>query len=387
MYFVGIDISKYKHDCFITTETGVTIKRDFTFDNNKNGFDCFITLLNSLDKSQEIRIGFEATGQYQLNLMLYLEKHNFSFMEFNPALVKKFISTTTLRKTKTDKADAIAIARYLMSVDYKPHPKQFYHKYVLKSLTRRRITYIHHRSKYKVDLTHILDAIFPEFKPFFNNKFSVTAMYILNKYHTVKEIAEMTDYDDLRKISRGHFYYSKFISLKELANNTVGEDSEIYTFQLISVLKFIELYDNEILSIENKIDEIMNELKPKCASIKGLGNIITSSIIAEYGDISRFKSADAMLAYAGLEPSTIQSGQTEHTGRMVKRGSSFLRASLMCAAEYVFMHEPVFTDFYYKKRGEGKGHRTALSHVAKKLVRVIYKIETSNVDFDRTKLR
>lgn len=127
MYFVGIDISKYKHDCFITTEIDVFIQ-NLSFKNNKDGFEEFLSILKSLDSSQQIRIGFEATGHYHLNLMLFLEKNNFSFMEFNPALVKKFISTTTLRKTKTDKADAIAITKYLMSVDYKPYPKQFYHK-------------------------------------------------------------------------------------------------------------------------------------------------------------------------------------------------------------------------------------------------------------------
>ena len=93
------------------------------------------------------------------------------------------------------------------------------------------------------------------------------------------------------------------------------------------------------------------------------------------------------LAFAGLEPSTIQSGCAEHNGKMVKHGSPHLRAAIMSAAEYVFMHEPTFTIFYYKKRNEGKAHRVALSHVAKKLVRVIYKLETSNVSFDASKLK
>ena len=180
MYFVGIDISKYKHDCFITTETGVIITQNLSFQNNKDGFNEFLKLLKSLDNTQEIRIGFEATGHYHLNLMLFLEENGFSFMEFNPALVKKFILTTTLRKTKTDKKDAMAITKYLMSVNYKPYPKQFYHKFILKSLTRRREAFVHQRSYFKVELTNILDIVFPEFKPFFNNSFSATALFILS---------------------------------------------------------------------------------------------------------------------------------------------------------------------------------------------------------------
>lgn len=387
MYFVGIDISKYKHDCFITTETGTVITQNISFQNNKDGFDKLLNLLKSLDNTQEIRIGFEATGHYHFNLMLFLEENDFSFMEFNASLVKKFILTTTLRKTKTDKKDAISITKYLMSVDYKPYPKQFYHKYALKSLTRRREAFVHQRSYFKVELTNILDIIFPEFKPFFNNSFSVTSLFILSTYKSAEAIANMNDYDSIRKVSRGKFSYSKFLKLKEIANNTIGLNSDIYTFQLESILSLIDTMDKQISLVEDKITEIVNLLNPRCLSIKGIGTILCASIVAEFGDFNRFKSADACLAFAGLEPSTIQSGCSEYNGKMVKHGSSHLRAAIMNAADYVFMHEPIFTTYYYKKRNEGKAHRVALSHVAKKLVRVIYKIETSDIPFERSKLK
>lgn len=387
MYFVGIDISKYKHDCFITTETGTIITQNLSFKNNKDGFNELLNLLNSLDNSQEIRIGFEATGHYHFNLMLFLEENGFSFMEFNASLVKKFILTTTLRKTKTDKKDAISITKYLMSVDYKPYPKQFYHKYALKSLTRRREAFVHQRSYFKVELTNILDIIFPEFKPFFNNSFSATSLFILSTYKSAEAIANMNDYDSIRKVSRGKFSYSKFLKLKDIASNTIGLDSDIYTFQLESILSLIDTMDKQISSVEDKISEIVNLLNPRCLSIKGIGTILCASIVAEFGDFNRFKSADSCLAFAGLEPSTIQSGCSEHNGKMVKHGSSHLRAAIMNASEYVFMHEPIFTTYYYKKRNEGKAHRVALSHVAKKLVRIIYKIETSDIPFDRSKLK
>lgn len=387
MYFVGIDISKYKHDCFITTETGTVITQNLSFQNNKDGFDKLLNLLKSLDNTQEIRIGFEATGHYHFNLMLFLEENDFSFMEFNASLVKKFILTTTLRKTKTDKKDAISITKYLISVDYKPYPKQFYHKYALKSLTRRREAFVHQRSYFKVELTNILDIIFPEFKPFFNNSFSVTSLFILSTYKSAEAIANMNDYDSIRKVSRGKFSYSKFLKLKEIANNTIGLNSDIYTFQLESILSLIDTMDKQISLVEDKITEIVNLLNPRCLSIKGIGTILCASIVAEFGDFNRFKSADACLAFAGLEPSTIQSGCSEYNGKMVKHGSSHLRAAIMNAADYVFMHEPIFTTYYYKKRNEGKAHRVALSHVAKKLVRVIYKIETSDIPFERSKLK
>ena len=138
MYFVGIDISKFKHDCFITTESGEFVINSFSIKNDNDGFQELLSVLKSLDSSQEIRIGFEATAHYALNLKLFLEKAHYSFMESNPALISKFIHAQTLRRTKNDALDSHSIARFLMSVDYKPYPKGFYHIYSLKSLTRLR---------------------------------------------------------------------------------------------------------------------------------------------------------------------------------------------------------------------------------------------------------
>ena len=385
MYYVGIDISKYKHDCFICTETGEVIEENLSFTNTNEGFIQLLNLLKSLDNSQEIRIGFEATGHYGMNLKLFLEKNNYSFMEFNPALVKKFIAGQTLRRTKTDKKDAIQITKYLISVDYKPHPTQFYHKYSLKSLTRLREKLVKQRSYYEVQITNILDVTFPELKPAFDNSFSATLFFILNKYKTAEKIANMRDYESIKKVSHGKFPYAKFLKIKELAKNTVGECNDIFEFELTCLLTLHSTIQKKIKELESKIEKIIKELDPPTLSIKGIGIISCAGIIAEFGDISRFKSADAMVAFAGLEPSISESGTESHTGKMVKHGSGHLRYYLMNVAEYVFLHEPIFTEYYYKKRNEGKCHRVVCNHIAKKLIRIIYKLETENIKFDSSK--
>lgn len=385
MYYVGIDISKYKHDCFICTETGEVIQENLSFANTNEGFCELLNLLKSLDNSKQIRIGFEATGHYGMNLKLFLEKNNYSFMEFNPALVKKFIAGQTLRRTKTDKKDAIQITKYLISVDYKPHPTQFYHKYSLKSLTRLREKLVKQRSYYEVQITNILDVTFPELKPAFDNSFSATLFFILNKYKTAEKIANMRDYESIKKVSHGKFPYAKFLKIKELSKNTVGECNDIFEFELTCLLTLHSTIQKEIKELESKIEEIIKELDPPTLSIKGIGIISCAGIIAEFGDISRFKSADAMVAFAGLEPSISESGTESHTGKMVKHGSGHLRYYLMNVAEYVFLHEPIFTEYYYKKRNEGKCHRVVCNHIAKKLIRIIYKLETENIKFDSSK--
>ena len=386
MIYVGIDISKYKHDCFICNNLGEIIVENLSFENTKKGFQQFLDLLKPYDNSN-VHIGLEATGHYGLNLKLFLEKNNYTFMEFNPLLVKEFSKSLSLRKTKTDKADAMTIAQKLLSVPYEPNSKLFYHKYSMKSLSRLRETLVKQRSKYMVQMTNILDIIFPEFKPFFSNRFSATSLYILDKYKSADKIANMKDFDSLKSLSRSHFTYSKFIKLKDLAKNTIGESNEIFELQLQILLNLYKEIDIKIDSIDNQISTIVKELNPPTLSIPGIGVNSCATIISEFGDISKFPNPSKMLSFAGLEPGIIESGTMSSKGKMVKRGSGYLRYALMNVAMVVIANNHIFYDFYFKKRVEGKCHRVALSHVCKKLIRVIYCLEKNDIDFDPSLLK
>ena len=386
MIYIGIDISKYKHDCFICKDTGEVIIENLSFENTKKGFQQFLDLLKPYD-NDNVHIGLEATGHYGLNLKLFLEKNNYTFMEFNPLLVKEFKKSLTLRRTKTDKVDAIIICQKLMSVPYKPNSKLFYHKYSIKSLSRLRETLVKQRSKYMVQLTNILDIVFPEFKPFFNNRFSTTSLYLLTKYGNAEKIANMRDFETPNKLSRGSFTYAKFAQLKQLAKNTIGESNEIYEIELHTLISLYNEIDSKINSLDKQISTIIKELNPPTLSIPGIGELTTAVIISEFGEFSRFSNADKLLSFAGLEPGISQSGTMLANGKMVKRGSGYLRYSLMNIANVVIRYNPTFYDFYLKKRSEGKCHRVALSHVCKKLLRVIYKLETQNIQFDSSLLK
>ena len=387
MIYVGIDISKYKHDCFIcNSDTGEVIVDNLFFENNKKGFQQFLDLLKPYDSSN-VRIGLEATGHYGLNLKLFLEKNNYTFMEFNPLLIKEFKKSLSLRKTKTDKIDTKVICRKLMSVPYKPNSKLFYHKYGLKSLSRLRNTLVKQRSKYMVQLTNVLDIVFPEFKPFFNNRFSVTSLYLLNKYKSAEKMAKMRDFETPSKLSRGSFTYAKFAKLKELAKNTVGESTKTFEIEIDTILNLYNEIDSKINSLDKQISTIVKDLNPPTLSIPGIGELTTAVIISEFGDFSKFSNSAQLLSFAGLEPGIYQSGTMLTKGKMVKRGSGYLRGALMNIANVVIKYNPTFYDYYLKKRSEGKCHRVALSHVCKKLLRVIYKLETQNIQFDPSLLK
>lgn len=217
--FIGIDIAKYKHDCFIMDQYGSVIRDSFSFSNDSAGFSLLLSALHSLEPSYEKRIDFESTGHYGLNLKCFFEEHNLSFIEINPILIKRFSSDTTLRRTKTDKADAALIASYLTTVEYFTYPTQSYHIRNLKSLTRSKDALVKLRSGQLVMITNVMDKIFPEFKPFFNKSLkSATALYLLINYTVPSRMASMNSesYKKMASKLRRTMSYARFTKLRDL---------------------------------------------------------------------------------------------------------------------------------------------------------------------------
>ena len=386
IYYVGIDISKYKHDFCIISNAGELIVENSSFQNNKIGFQSFLDQLKPYNKS-EVRIAFEATGHYSLNLELFLTNNGYTYIKTNPLIIHQFLKARSLRRTKTDKADSITIAKYLMSVPYQPNSDLLYTIFTLKSLCRARESLIKERSKFAVLLTNELDKSFPELKPFFNNMISSTLLYILEKYTNTKHIAAMKDYDSIRKISYGKFTYAKFAKLKELAKNSVGFHNENTDLLISTYVSIYNDFNNKIDPIEKQISTIIKVLNHRMLTIPGIGEISAATILSEYEDIKNFSSPNKMLAFAGLDPSINQSGTLESNGKMVKHGSDHLRYAIMNSSMTILRFSPEFYDYYLKKRSEGKCHRVALSHVCKKLIRVIYTLEKNDIDFNPSLLK
>ena len=350
----------------------------------KQAFNNYLLLL-TLSNPEDIKIGFESTAHYALNLELFLENACHSFMEVNPVLIKEYKKSTTLKRTKTDSVDCESIARWLMTVEYKPHSKGFYHAYSLKSLARLRDKLIRQRSFYLVKITNVLDHTFPEFKPFFNERLSKTALYLLENYGSAEKMARMNSasYEKLRSLSRGKFSPQRFLKLKELASNTVGVNNSIFDVELNSLLALYKSLVKEIDTLENEIHKLVEEM----CLFQALVHYPPLLSILSTGDISNFSNPGQMLAFAGIEPGVNDSGTESHGGRMVKRGSSQLRYTLINCCLPLIRFDMTFAAYYAKKRGEGKPHRVAITHVVKKLIRVIYASERQEVDFNVQKLR
>lgn len=178
-----------------------------------------------------------------------------------------------------------------------------------------------------------------------------------------------------------------FVQLKALAKNTVGVPNDYLLDQMNILLELYSQLDSKVDELDSQIKECVRGIDPPCLSLLGIGEFSVAVIISEFGDFSKFQSPSKMLSFAGLEPGYFQSGQSEFTGHMVKHGSSQLRYALMNCCLPLITNEPVFAEYYAKKRAEGKPYRVALTHVAKKLLWVIYTMQTKNIRYDPTMIR
>ena len=182
----------------------------------------------------------------------------------------------------------------------------------------------------------------------------------------------------LSDASKGRYDREKAVEIRETARNSIGSRMPAKSLELKHTIQLIRELDAEIEEIEKEINSIMDEVHSPITTIPSIGTRMGAMILAVVGDFSNFDSADKILAYAGLSPSTYQSGQlTSSYSHMEKRGSRYLRYAIFNATKYVCLWDPTFAAYLAKKRAEGKHYNVAVSHAAKKLVRMIYAMERS----------
>ena len=384
MIYVGIDIASEKHDCCILGEHNKKLE-SFSFSNTRDGFISLLAACKKYAEPEQTKIGLESTGIYGDNLRDFLRRNGYEIRTFNPLLIKKSIQATTLRKTKTDKSDASFLASYLARELPDPDPQISYHISELKSLTRARFSVVGACSKAKTQLKALLVQVFPEFHTAFSDVFGVAAIAILRKYPTAKKLsaAKKTAVAKiLSEASRHRLGEEKAAMLIDLAKNSVGCHSETKALEMQYYLDQIELNTAYIRRYEAAIREIMNEIDSPITTIPGIGLVLGAMILAELGDVTRFATPEKVLAFAGLGPSIYQSGKyTPASGTMVKRGSPQLRWALLMAARSTIVHNPNIAIYYQKKLSEGKHYNVICSHIAKKLVRILYTLLKKNTPY------
>lgn len=391
MIFVGIDVAKDKHDCFITNSDGEVLYNAFTITNNLEGFhDLYQKISSVMEDVSKVKVGLEATGHYSYNLLGYLIDKGLTACVINPLHTNLYRKSLSLRQTKTDKVDAHTIASMLMSdVILKSYSNTSYHNEELKSLTRYRFDKVKERAKLKVSISRLINILFPELEKLVPTLHMASVYALLSEFPGVSHIASahLTKLTNLlSEASKGHYDKDTAIHFREAARNSIGSVMPAKSLELKHTIKLIQELASEIHEIETAIKRIMDEeIRSPILTIPGISYRMGAMIIAEIGDFSRFNSADKILAYAGMSPSTYQSGQLDNCySHMEKRGSRYLRYALYNATKYVCHWDESFGAYLEKKRSEGKHYNVALSHAAKKLVRTIFALEKSGQAYKAT---
>ena len=384
---VGIDVSKDKHDCFIVSSEGEVLADVFTISNTMEGFTFLLQKIRECTAPQDkIKVGLEATGHYSYNLLGLLLDNGLATYVLNPLRTNLYRKSLSLRKTKTDRVDARTIASMLLSdAGLKPYTNTAYHNEELKSLTRYRFDKVKERAKLKSSVSRLVCILFPELEKLVSSLHTASVYAMLEEFPRARQIAaaHLTRLKALLETaSKGRYKRDMALEIRDAARNSIGSCMPVKSLELQHTIRLIRELDNEIAEIEETIQAIMDELNSPITTIPGLGFRMAAMILAEVGDFTRFDSPDKLLAYAGMSPSTYQSGQLKNCyPHMEKRGSRYLRYALYNATKYVCHWDPTFAAYLAKKRAEGKHYNVALSHAAKKLVRLIFAMGKSRTTY------
>ena len=389
MISVGIDVSKDKHDCFIVNSEGEVLADVFTIHNTMDGFNFLLQRIRECTMPQDkIKVGLEATGHYSYNLLGFLLDNGLPTYVLNPLRTNLYRKSLSLRKTKTDRVDARTIATMLLSdAGLKPYTDTAYHNEELKSLTRYRFDKVKEQTKLKSSISRLVCILFPELEKLVPTLHMASIYALLEEFPDAKQIAaaHLTRLKALLETaSKGHYKRDMALRIRDAARNSIGAFMPAKSLELQHTIRLIRELDAEIAEIEERIQSIMNDLHSPITTIPGMGVRMAAMILAEVGDFTRFVSPDKLLAYAGMSPSTYQSGQLKNCyPHMEKRGSRYLRYALYNATKCVCHWNPNFAAYLAKKRAEGKHYNVALSHATKKLVRLIFAMEKSKQPYSQ----
>ncbi len=384
MIFVGIDVAKDKHNCFVISSEGEVLADVFTISNSKEGFEYLLQTINTctgIDGSK-IKAGLEATGHYSYNILGFLLDNGLPTYAINPLHTSLYRKSQSLRKTKTDHVDARIIASMLMSdVSLKPYTNTAYHNSELMSLTRYRFDKVKERAALKSSVARLVNILFPELEKLLPTLHTASSYALLSELPSAQHIAEvhLTHLANLLyAASKGRYNHDKVIQIREAAKNSIGTYMPAKALKLKHTIKLIKKFNNEIAEIEVTIQSIMDKINSPIITIPGISLRMGAMIIAEIGDFNNFDSPDKILAFTGLSPSTYQSGQLKNChAHMEKHGSRYLRYTLFNTTKFVCNWDPLFAEYLAKKCSEGKHYNVAISHAAKKLVRPIFALQKS----------
>ncbi|XMB85208.1 IS110 family transposase [Mycoplasmatota bacterium WC44] len=384
MISVGIDVSKEKSMVCILKPYGEIIASPFVVDHTETGIGIIKKLLSGYD--EEIKIVLEATGHYHMPIVQTLLEAGYHVSVINPLVMKKYTSLS-IRKGKTDRKDAIKIAEYGISNWFNLRTfeisKEVYEE--LKILSRQYYQYLSIKTKCKVNLSNILDKAMPGIKKLLKDD---KLLSFIRKYWHFDNVKSKSEKQFIRSYStwiKKEGYHQSEIKAKEiyaLALNSIPTLNSNYRSSKLLVLESVRV----LQEIEDSCKLILAQMKELAINLKeyetvkrmsGVGDVLSLRLIAEVGDVRRFHSKKALIAYAGIDAPPYESGNfVGNKCHISKRGSKYLRKTgyeiMLALKKTKPTKDNAAYEYILKKELEGKSKKAAKIAGLNKFLRIYY---------------
>lgn len=384
---VGVDVSK---DFFSATgldeEGGELFSASYEM--NSNGFGQFLkTLSSQCERLDQVLVTMESTGCYHINLYSFLSSQGIRTMVVNPLLIANF-AKLSLRKTKTDKKDALTIAKFVL--DHHEEISQLslsQDHQDLRDLSRERESLCHLIAATKVEIKRVLRTTFPELESI-GNLYTGVMLRFLHQYPSAR-LVRGAKLKAIAKALKGPYVGDKLTFSAEdilrAAQSSVA---------VVSPAKEIILQGKvaTLFHLQERLEELTKLLTDLCKatrvedlkileSIKGVGPKTAVPFLAEMGEVKNFTSSKKLIAFAGLDPSIHQSGKFTGASKLSKRGNRHLRRAIYLMTTSVVSQNAFFKAYFLRRKREGLAPQKALFAVAHKLIRVIFSMLSQRTYF------
>lgn len=385
--FVGIDISKDSFDLTLLESSG-EIKLQDKLSMDRDGFNTFLEYLSSYSKDK-LLVSMEATGIYHLPLLSFLLENSFKSAVINPILIKSFIGSTTLRKTKNDKKDATSIALFSLKSHQSLHLATFNTIESIRPLIRERESLSKDVARLKTEIKANLVQLFPEL---LNNSniFTKSILNLLLQAPSRRAIRNLKK-QKIQKILDSTSGNKVRITAKEilsLAKDSIAISDKYLEKVLTSKIRRLIAIQDELSILDEELQnsledtDINNDIE-LLQSIPGIGTVTSKNFMVEVSSVDKFNSVKQLCAFIGIDPSVRQSGTSvNYRGKISKRGNANLRRTIWQMAIGTIRTCAKFNDYFTKKREEGKKFKQAVIAVANKLLKTIFILLKNKTKFD-----
>lgn len=389
MNCVGIDVSKGKSMIAVMRPFGEVVLSPFEVQHTASELSELARTLKSL--AGETRVVMEATGNYHTPVALVLQSAGLYVSVVNAMLVYNY-GNNSLRRAKTDKKDAIKLANYgldhwLTLPRYIPEEDT---RMMLKNCYRQYQQYTKVQTILKNNLISLLDTTFPGINRLFNSPVRADGRekwldFVDTFWHCecVSKLSENAFSTKYQKWCQKNGYYFSQDKAKELhtfARSAVTSLPKSETAKLLVKQAIVQLQatSSALAALKQEMNNLAGQLPeyPVVMGMFGVGPALGPQLMAEIGDVRRFHSKKALVAFAGIDAPPYQSGQMDvHSRSISKRGSPALRRTLFLIMSVYLQQspeqEPIY-QFMDKKRAEGKPYRVYMMASANKFLRIYY---------------